>query len=111
LVSENIEEEAPEDSGYVNLGFGHIYSVIYKSLPNKLPLNLSFYMCWMVIAIKEISEMLGTSMGLQKSNSCRQELIFKRKNLKQIRQGIINGKGKLSLFVISVKQLKKHEWK
>jgi len=46
VVSENIREEAPEDSGYVNLDFGPtITQLLYKSF-QKNTLNLQSILCW-----------------------------------------------------------------
>lgn len=77
VVSENIEEETPEDSGYVNLDLTTLLSYI-QELPNKYRLTFNLYVMD-GYSHKEISEMLGTSIGTSKSNLARARMILKEK--------------------------------
>ena len=77
VVSENIEEEEPEVSGYVNLDLTTLLSYI-QELPNKYRLTFNLYVLD-GYSHKEISEMLGTSAGTSKSNLARARMILKEK--------------------------------
>lgn len=77
LVSENIEEESEEESGYLNLDLQTLLGYI-QELPNKYRLTFNLYVLD-GYTHKEISEMLGTSLGTSKSNLARARNILKEK--------------------------------
>ncbi|WP_086476230.1 MULTISPECIES: RNA polymerase sigma factor [Arenibacter] len=77
LVSENIEEEAVEESGYVDLDLKTLLRYV-QELPNKYRLTFNLYVLD-GYSHKEISEMLGTSEGTSKSNLARARGILKEK--------------------------------
>ena len=77
LVTDNIEEEEPEDTGYINLDLSTLLGYI-QELPNKYRLTFNLYVLD-GYSHKEISEMLGTSPGTSKSNLARARMILKEK--------------------------------
>lgn len=77
LVTYNIEDEMPEDSGYLNLDLATLLSYV-QELPNKYRLTFNLYVLD-GYSHKEISEMLGTSLGTSKSNLARARMILKEK--------------------------------
>ncbi|MEG3656062.1 sigma-70 family RNA polymerase sigma factor [Arenibacter palladensis] len=77
LVTDNIEDEMPEDSGYLNLDLATLLSYV-QELPNKYRLTFNLYVLD-GYSHKEISEMLGTSPGTSKSNLARARMILKEK--------------------------------
>tara|TARA_R110002050_G_scaffold64647_8_gene140525 strand:+ start:1021 stop:1407 length:387 start_codon:yes stop_codon:yes gene_type:complete len=77
LVTDNIEDEVPEDSGYLNLDLATLLSYV-QELPNKYRLTFNLYVLD-GYSHKEISEMLGTSLGTSKSNLARARMILKEK--------------------------------
>ncbi|MDX1779040.1 MAG: RNA polymerase sigma factor, partial [Thermodesulfobacteriota bacterium] len=77
LVTDNIEEEEPEDTGYMNLDLSTLLGYI-QELPNKYRLTFNLYVLD-GYSHKEISEMLGTSPGTSKSNLARARMILKEK--------------------------------
>jgi RNA polymerase sigma factor (sigma-70 family) len=77
LVTDNIEDEMPEDSGYLNLDLATLLSYV-QELPNKYRLTFNLYVLD-GYSHKEISEMLGTSLGTSKSNLARARMILKEK--------------------------------
>ncbi len=77
LVTDNIEEEVPEDTGYMNLDLATLLGYI-QELPNKYRLTFNLYVLD-GYSHKEISEMLGTSPGTSKSNLARARMILKEK--------------------------------
>ncbi|MBD3660707.1 MAG: RNA polymerase sigma factor [Arenibacter algicola] len=77
LVTDNIEDEMPEDSGYLNLDLATLLSYV-QELPNKYRLTFNLYVLD-GYSHKEISEMLGTSLGTYKSNLDRARMILKEK--------------------------------
>jgi len=77
LVTDNIEEEMPEDSGYLNLDLATLLNYV-QELPNKYRLTFNLYVLD-GYSHKEISEMLGTSLGTSKSNLARARMILKEK--------------------------------
>jgi len=77
VVSENMEEEAEEESGYIDVGLSTLLGYI-QELPNKYRLTFNMYVLD-GYSHKEISEALGTSMGTSKSNLARARTILKEK--------------------------------
>ncbi|MCM4167927.1 ECF RNA polymerase sigma factor SigE [Arenibacter antarcticus] len=77
LVSENIEEESVEETGSMDLDLQTLLGYI-QELPNKYRLTFNLYVLD-GYSHKEISEMLGTSLGTSKSNLARARNILKEK--------------------------------
>ena len=79
VISENIEEgeETLSDNGYLDLDLDTLLGYI-QELPSKYRLTFNLYVLD-GYSHKEISEMLGTSMGTSKSNLARARGILKEK--------------------------------
>lgn len=77
VVSENIEEETTDDTGYLDIDLDTLLGYI-QELPNKYRLTFNLYVLD-GYSHKEISEMLGTSLGTSKSNLARARGILKEK--------------------------------
>lgn len=78
VISENIEEEETlGDTGYLDLDLDTLLGYV-QELPNKYRLTFNLYVLD-GYSHKEISEMLGTSLGTSKSNLARARGILKEK--------------------------------
>lgn len=78
VISENIEEEeATGDAGYPDMDLDTLLSYV-QELPNKYRLTFNLYVLD-GYSHKEISEMLGTSLGTSKSNLARARGILKER--------------------------------
>lgn len=78
VIPENIEEEeATGDAGYPDMDLDTLLSYV-QELPNKYRLTFNLYVLD-GYSHKEISEMLGTSLGTSKSNLARARGILKER--------------------------------
>ena len=77
VVSENMEEEVEEDTGFIDIDLHTLLGYI-QELPNKYRLTFNMYVLD-GYSHKEISEQLGTSAGTSKSNLARARSILKEK--------------------------------
>lgn len=79
VISENTEEEEEitDDTSYLDLDLNTLLGYI-QELPNKYRLTFNLYVLD-GYSHKEISEMLGTSLGTSKSNLARARGILKEK--------------------------------
>lgn len=77
IISENIEEETVSDASYLDIDLDTLLGYI-QELPNKYRLTFNLYVLD-GYSHKEISEMLGTSLGTSKSNLARARGILKEK--------------------------------
>jgi len=77
VVSENMEEEAEEESPYADVSLSTLLRYI-QELPNKYRITFNMYVLD-GYTHKEISEQLGTSPGTSKSNLARARMILKER--------------------------------
>ena len=77
VVSENMEEEVEEETGYLDVDLHTLLRYI-QELPNKYRLTFNMYVLD-GYSHKEISHELGTSTGTSKSNLARARMILKEK--------------------------------
>jgi len=78
VISENMEEEVLDDTNsYLDIELDTLLGYI-QELPNKYRLTFNLYVLD-GYSHKEISEMLGTSLGTSKSNLARARGILKEK--------------------------------
>lgn len=77
VVSENLEEEVVEVSGYIDVDLTTLLRYI-QELPNKYRLTFNMYVLD-GYSHKEISRELGTSAGTSKSNLARARMILREK--------------------------------
>ncbi len=81
VVTENLMEEIELDSTYGEINLQTLLRYI-QELPNKYRLTFNMYVLD-GYSHREISEMLGTSLGTSKSNLARARMILKEKIKKQ----------------------------
>ena len=77
VVSDNVEEEVEVESVYTDVGLQTLLKYI-QELPNKYRLTFNLYVLD-GYSHKEISSILGTSIGTSKSNRARARMILKEK--------------------------------
>lgn len=77
VVSDNVEEEVEVESVYTDVGLQTLLKYI-QELPNKYRLTFNLYVLD-GYSHKEISSILGTSIGTSKSNLARARMILKEK--------------------------------
>lgn len=77
VVSENLEEEVEEETGFIDVDLPTLLQYI-QELPNKYRLTFNMYVLD-GYSHKEISQELGTSTGTSKSNLARARMILKEK--------------------------------
>lgn len=77
IVSDNQEERIELDSGYADINLETLLKYI-QELPNKYRLTFNMYVLD-EYSHKEISTLLGTSIGTSKSNLSRARIILKEK--------------------------------
>jgi len=90
VVSENLEEEVVVDNGYQDLSLQCLLQYV-RELPNKYRATFNLYVLD-GYNHKEISEIMGTSIGTSKSNLSRARLLLKEKietNMSKISIGIL----------------------
>lgn len=87
VVSENIPEEVTVASNYADVGLHNLLGYI-QELPNKYRMTFNLYVLD-GYTHKQISEMLGTSIGTSKSNLARARILLKEKIEHKISQSII----------------------
>ena len=81
VVSDNLKEEIELDTAYRDISLQTLLRYI-QELPNKYRLTFNLYVLD-GYSHKEISEMLGTSLGTSKSNLARARMILKEKIKKE----------------------------
>ena len=81
VVSDNLMEEVELDSAYGDVSLKTLLKYI-QELPNKYRLTFNLYVLD-GYTHKEISEMLGTSLGTSKSNLARARMILREKIKKE----------------------------
>ena len=81
VVSDNIMEEIELDTAYGDVSLQTLLKYI-QELPNKYRLTFNLYVLD-GYSHKEISEMLGTSLGTSKSNLARARMILREKIKKE----------------------------
>ncbi|APQ17415.1 RNA polymerase sigma factor [Maribacter hydrothermalis] len=89
IVSENTEDEVMVDNVYSDISLQSLLGYI-QELPNKYRATFNLY----VLdghTHKEISELLGTTIGTSKSNLARARTLLKEKIETKITQSIIGG--------------------
>lgn len=77
VVSENMEEEVEEETGYIDVDLPTLLRYI-QELPNKYRLTFNMYVLD-GYSHKEISQEMGTSTGTSKSNLARARMILREK--------------------------------
>lgn len=82
VIIDNVEEEIPVETGYVEIELPVLLKYI-QDLPNKYRLTFNLYVLD-GYSHKEIAELLGTSVGTSKSNLARARIILKEKIEKEI---------------------------
>ena len=87
VVSENVEEEITVDNVYSEIGLQTLLAYI-QELPNKYRATFNLYVLD-GYTHKEISEILGTSIGTSKSNLARARILLKEKIETKVSQSII----------------------
>ena len=81
VVNDNLMEEVELDSAYGEVSLQTLLKYI-QELPNKYRLTFNMYVLD-GYTHKEISEMLGTSLGTSKSNLARARMILREKIKKE----------------------------
>ena len=81
VVNDNLMEEVELDSAYGDVSLQTLLKYI-QELPNKYRLTFNMYVLD-GYSHKEISEMLGTSLGTSKSNLARARMILREKIKKE----------------------------
>ena len=81
VVSDNVMEEIDLDTAYGDVSLQTLLRYI-QELPNKYRLTFNLYVLD-GYSHKEISEMLGTSLGTSKSNLARARMILREKIKKE----------------------------
>lgn len=87
VVSENIEEEITVDSLFSEIELDTLLNYI-RELPDKYRATFNLYVLD-GYSHKEISELLGTSIGTSKSNLARARILLKSKIESQISKSVI----------------------
>ena len=87
LVNENIPDEVTVESNYADIGLSSLLGYI-QELPNKYRTTFNLYVLD-GYSHKEISQMLGTTVGTSKSNLARARMLLKEKIESKLSQSII----------------------
>ena len=87
VVSDNTEEEITIDNAYSDISLQSLLGYI-QELPNKYRATFNLYVLD-GFSHKEISELLGTSIGTSKSNLARARTLLKEKIETKVTQSII----------------------
>lgn len=87
IVSDNTEAEVTIDSAYGDIGLQTLLGYI-RELPNKYRATFNLYVLD-GYSHKEISQLLGTSIGTSKSNLARARILLKEKIETKVSQSII----------------------
>lgn len=87
VVNENIPDEVTVESNYADIGLQSLLGYI-QELPNKYRTTFNLYVLD-GYSHKEISQMLGTTVGTSKSNLARARLLLKEKIESKFSQSII----------------------
>jgi RNA polymerase sigma-70 factor (ECF subfamily) len=87
VVSDNIEEEITIDNAFSDISLQSLLGYI-QELPNKYRATFNLYVLD-GYTHKEISELLGTSIGTSKSNLARARTLLKEKIETRVTQSII----------------------
>ena len=87
LVNENIPYEVTVESNYADIGLSSLLGYI-QELPNKYRTTFNLYVLD-GYSHKEISQMLGTTVGTSKSNLARARMLLKEKIESKLSQSII----------------------
>ncbi|MDC6391019.1 RNA polymerase sigma factor [Maribacter sp. PR1] len=87
VVNENTPEEVTVESNYEDIGLQTLLKYI-QELPNKYRATFNLYVLD-GYTHKEISELLGTSVGTSKSNLARARMLLKEKIEIKVSQSII----------------------
>ena len=87
LVHDNIEEEITIDNAFSDISLQSLLGYI-QELPNKYRATFNLYVLD-GYTHKEISELLGTSIGTSKSNLARARTLLKEKIETRVTQSII----------------------
>ncbi|UWX55044.1 sigma-70 family RNA polymerase sigma factor [Maribacter litopenaei] len=87
VVNENTPEEVTLESSYTDIGLQSLLGYI-QELPNKYRTTFNLYVLD-GYSHKEISQLLGTSVGTSKSNLARARMLLKEKIESKISQSII----------------------
>ena len=82
VITDNVEEEIPVETGYVEVELTVLLKYI-QDLPNKYRLTFNLYVLD-GYSHREIAELLGTSVGTSKSNLARARMILKEKIEREI---------------------------
>lgn len=87
VVNENIPDEVTVESSFADIGLQSLLGYI-QELPNKYRTTFNLYVLD-GYSHKEISQLLGTSVGTSKSNLARARMLLKNKIERKISQSII----------------------
>lgn len=87
VVNENIPDEVTVESNYADIGLQSLLSYI-QELPNKYRTTFNLYVLD-GYSHKEISQLLGTTVGTSKSNLARARMLLKEKIESKLSQSII----------------------
>ena len=87
VVNENTPEEASVESNYEDIGLQTLLGYI-QDLPNKYRITFNMYVLD-GYTHKEISQLLGTSVGTSKSNLARARMLLKEKIESKLSKSII----------------------
>ncbi|MDC6404108.1 MULTISPECIES: RNA polymerase sigma factor [Maribacter] len=87
VVNENIPDEVTVESNYADIGLPSLLGYI-QELPNKYRTTFNLYVLD-GYSHKEISQMLGTTVGTSKSNLARARMLLKEKIESKLSQSII----------------------
>lgn len=87
VVNENTPEEVTLESNYADIGLQALLGYI-QELPNKYRTTFNMYVLD-GYTHKEISQLLGTSVGTSKSNLARARMLLKEKIESKVSQSII----------------------
>jgi RNA polymerase sigma-70 factor (ECF subfamily) len=87
VVNENVPDEVTVESNYADIGLPSLLGYI-QELPNKYRTTFNLYVLD-GYSHKEISQMLGTTVGTSKSNLARARMLLKEKIESKLSQSII----------------------